>query len=325
MREVIDARLRDMVPIGEEQFGFMPSRSTTDAIFALRQMIEKHREGQENLHCVFIDLEKAYDRVPREELWACMREVKIPEAYVKVVQDMYDGCRTKVRSMCGETEEFAVTVGVHQGSALSPFLFLIILECLTKEIRREAPWDMLFADDVVINTGTRDEAEQRLETWRHALERRGMRVSRKKTEYLCTGGGEKQQGSVMIGNTTVNRVTDFKYLGSSVQEDGGAETEVTRRIQSGWNSWRKITGVVCDRKVPDKLKGKLHRLMVRPAMLYGLETVALTKAQEKKLEVAEMKMLRYEVGVARKDKTRNENIRKTLGIESKFSDKIKES
>ncbi|XP_063593044.1 uncharacterized protein LOC134770105 [Penaeus indicus] len=71
---VIDTRLRTMVHVGEEQFGFMPNRSTTDAIFILRQMIEKHRERQENLHCTFIDLEKAYDWVPREELWACMRE-----------------------------------------------------------------------------------------------------------------------------------------------------------------------------------------------------------------------------------------------------------
>ncbi|XP_047491860.1 uncharacterized protein LOC125041127 [Penaeus chinensis] len=64
--------------------------------------------------------------------------------------------------------------------------------------------------------------------------------------------------------------------------------------------------------------------MVRPAMLCGLETAVLTNGQEKKLEVAEMKM-RYEVGVARKDKVRDENIRERLGIEKKLTDKIKES
>jgi hypothetical protein len=96
---------------------------------------------------------------------------------------MYEGCTTEVKTTCGETEEFHVTVGLHQGSAISPFLFLIILECLTRDIRRSAPWDMLFADDVVIMTRTREEAEHRLEMWRHALERRGMRVSRKKTGY----------------------------------------------------------------------------------------------------------------------------------------------
>ncbi|XP_047482158.1 uncharacterized protein LOC125034449 [Penaeus chinensis] len=194
-------------------------------------LIEKLRDGQANLHCVFIDLEKSYDRVPREELWACMREAKITEGYVKTVQDLFKGCRTKVRTLCGETEEFEVTVGVHQGSALSPFLFLVILECLTKDIRREAPWDMLFADDVVIRTKTRQEAERKLESWRHALERRGLKVSRKKTEYLCTGGGEKEEGSIKIQAKVVNRVKYFKYLRATVQEGGGVECEVSRRFQ----------------------------------------------------------------------------------------------
>ena len=56
------------VTIAEQQFGFMPGRSTTDAIFCLRMLLEKWTEGQKAVHCAFIDLEKAYDRVPREEL-----------------------------------------------------------------------------------------------------------------------------------------------------------------------------------------------------------------------------------------------------------------
>ena len=71
---VQEGRLRNLVEISEEQFSFMKGKSTTDAIFSLRQLQEKFREGQEDLHSVFIDLEKVYDRVLREELYWCMRD-----------------------------------------------------------------------------------------------------------------------------------------------------------------------------------------------------------------------------------------------------------
>ena len=95
---IIDRRLREETTIGYEQFGFMSGRGTTDAIFAVRQLMEKHREKQKGLHMVFIDLEKAYDRVPRQEVWRCMREKGVPEKYVMIVQDMYEGVRTRVKS-----------------------------------------------------------------------------------------------------------------------------------------------------------------------------------------------------------------------------------
>ena len=86
---IIDRRLREETTIGDERFGVMPGRGTTGAIFAVRQLLEKHREKQIGLHMVFIDLEKAYDRVPRQEVWICTREKGVPEKYVMIVQDMY--------------------------------------------------------------------------------------------------------------------------------------------------------------------------------------------------------------------------------------------
>ncbi|KAK3554669.1 hypothetical protein QTP70_032672 [Hemibagrus guttatus] len=173
---VVEARLRKVVEICEQQYGFMPRKSTTDAIFALRILMEKYRDGQRELHCVFVDLEKAYDRVPREELWYCMRKSGVAEKYVRVVQDMYERSRTVVRCAVGQTEEFNVEVGLHQGSALSPFLFAIVMDQLSEEVRQESPWTMMFANDIVICSESREQVEVNLERWRFALERRGMKL-----------------------------------------------------------------------------------------------------------------------------------------------------
>ena len=185
---VIEARKRKEVTIAEQQFGFMPGRSTTDAIFCLRMLLEKWNEGQKAMHCAFIDLEKAYDRVPREELWKCLRLAETSECYTRIIKNMYDEATTTVRSAAGLTEEFKVDVGLHQGSALSPFLFAIIMDKLTKDIRKDATWDMLFADDIVLTRQNSRELEDDLEIWRNVPERKGLKMSWSKTEYLKVGG-----------------------------------------------------------------------------------------------------------------------------------------
>ena len=100
---IIERRLRRDLTFSKQQYGFMPGKSTIDALFALRVLMEKYREGQKELHCVFVDLEKAYDKVPREEMWYCMIKSGLAEKYVRIVQDMYDGSTTAVSCAVGVT------------------------------------------------------------------------------------------------------------------------------------------------------------------------------------------------------------------------------
>ena len=322
---IVEKRLRSDLKFSNQQYGFMPGKSTTDALFALRVLMEKYREGQKELHCVFVDLEKAYDKVPREEVWYCMRKSGLAEKYVRIVQDMYDGSTTAVRCAVGVTEGFEVKVGLHQGSALSPCLFAMMMDRMTDEIREEAPWTMMFADDIVICSESKEQVEEKLESWIYALERRGMKVNRRKTEYMCVNERQdNSSGTVKMQGEEVAKVEDFKYLGSTVQSNGECGREVKKRVQAGWNGWRRMSGVICDRRVPARLKGKVYKVAVRPAMLYGLETVALTKRQEAEMEVAELKMLRFSLGVTRMDNIRNEYIRGTAQV-GKFGEKTREA
>lgn len=101
----------------------------------------------------------------------------------------------------------------------------------------------------------------------------------------------------------------YKYLGSMIQENGEIDEDVTHRIGVGWMKWRLASTILCDKKVPPKLKGKFYRVVVRPALLYGAECWPVKKAHIRKIKVAEMRVLRWMCGCTRKGRIRNEVIR----------------
>ena len=188
--KIIDGQIRGETSIEAKQFGFMLGRRKMDAVFSLRVIMEKYREGQKGLHMVFIDLEKAYDWVPRQEVWRCMREKGVPEKYVKIIQDMYNRVKTHVWCSVGEMEKFPVKVGLHQGSALSPYLFNLIMDVISAEVRDEVPLSMLLANDIVLSSSQHENVEKKLEEWRKVMEERGLKISRRKTEHLQYNKGD---------------------------------------------------------------------------------------------------------------------------------------
>ena len=143
------------------------------------------------------------------------------------------------------------------------------------------------------------------------------RISRTETEYMrCTHHDQDREQRVEVRlDGEVNKSVDgFKYLGSTITVDGSEEREVARRIQAGWKNWREVSGVLCDRRMPVKLKGKVYKTVVRPPMMYGIEDTSIKKGNEKKMNVAEMKVLRWMSGVTRIDRIPNTRIKGTVKV-----------
>ena len=158
----MEVLIRDKVDIDAMQFGFRPGRGTTDAIFILRQLQEKYLAKHKVIYFAFVDLEKAFDRVPRKVIWWALRTVGVDEWIVRVIQSMYDGPTSKIRVNDSYSDNINVKVGVHQGSVLSPLLFIIVLEALSKEFRTGCPWELFYADDLVISAETPELLREKL-------------------------------------------------------------------------------------------------------------------------------------------------------------------
>ncbi len=156
MERVVDKLIRERVPIDDMQFGFVQGRGTIDAIFLVRQLQEKYLGKNKKLYFAFRDLKKAFDRVPRGVIWWAMRRLGVEEWLVSVVMSMYVNTRSRVRVNCSFSTDFVVKVGVHQGSVLSPLLFIMVFEALSSEFRTGCPWELLYADDLVLIAESRE-------------------------------------------------------------------------------------------------------------------------------------------------------------------------
>ncbi|KAF3619609.1 putative thioredoxin Y1, chloroplastic-like [Capsicum annuum] len=263
----------------------------------------------------------------QSELWlkyrfscCCKRCRAMPMTHIDHCLQMrgdYKWCSKETKVL--KPEHFTVLTGLHQGSTLSPFLFALVMDVLTRRIQGEVPWCMLFADDVVLIDETRGGVNDKLEVWRQTLESKGFRVSRSKTEYVeCKFNDVRRENEVVVKLEAqeVCKRDKFKYLGSVIQSNGEIDEDVSHRIGAGWMKWKLAAGVLCDKKVPPKLKGKFYRVVVRPALLYGAECWPVKSSHIQKMKVAEMRMLRWMCGLTRGDRIQNETIREKVGVTS---------
>jgi Reverse transcriptase (RNA-dependent DNA polymerase) len=127
---------------------------------------------------------EAYDKITRNIMWWALKRKLVPTKYVTLIKDMYANVVTCVRACDSESDTFPIKIRLHQGSVLSPYIFTLVMDEITKDIQGDIPWCMLFADDMVLIDESRIGVNQKVELWRQTLESKGFRLSRTKTEYM---------------------------------------------------------------------------------------------------------------------------------------------
>ena len=322
--KVLESRLKADVEqdLREEQYGFRRGRSTIDLIFAVRQIMESRWEAGEAMHMAFLDLEKAYDRLPRERVWKALEDKQVSKGLVDRIKSTYRQSLGCVQTRGGRTNWFEMKNGLRQGSVLSPLLFIIVMDELIKVVepigQRADTRTFVYADDVMVWGENEREVQEKIDKWSQITEEFGLRISKEKSESLIMERKpipSHQRIKIMLRGEDLEVKEQFKYLGSLLSSDAKIDDEIRKRVNSAMSFYQLVRKLLWDEGFPKRCKVLMYKSYFVPILTYGAVTWTLGGLQEQRIEAAEMKFLRSIAGVTKMDKIRSKEIRKRLGVE----------
>ena len=217
---VLERKCRTIVEpkIQDTQCGFRPGRGTTDQLFTLRQVFEKAWEFAKPVYTAFIDSEKTYDRVPRDLLWNVLKEYGISGRLLVGIRSLYNDCKSHVRINGSKSNSFRVRVGLRQECVLSPLVFIIFMDRISRRsttpdcvtVRNARVESLLFADDIARLAFSGTGLQRTLDRFATECTMADMQISTKKTEVMVLSR-QREQCVVNVNGTPLNQVEKFKY------------------------------------------------------------------------------------------------------------------
>ncbi|KAI5640813.1 reverse transcriptase (RNA-dependent DNA polymerase) domain-containing protein [Phthorimaea operculella] len=268
--------------VWDAQAGFRKGMGCTDQVFSLRCIAEKFLAKNQKVYCAFVDLEKAYDRVVRNELWSALSMHGVSSSLIRALKSLYKDSSACVRINGAYTELFNIEKGVRQGCVASPWLFNLFMDsCLTDLKESVCGLRMndllvkclLYADDQVILASSAEELQEMVNIMNEALKKKGMKVNVSKTKTMVL---EKEDSTtecnIMIEEERVEQVKEFVYLGSKFTSDGKCESDIERRVNAGNMVNGALHAFMNSQKVSNKARLAVHRGVLVPTLMYGSES-----------------------------------------------------
>ena len=321
---VLNERVKEVTgdKVMDEQGGFRSGRGCCDQIFAVKQMVKKTIEKDRKMYMAFVDLEKAYDNVSREKLWKVLDEYGVKGKLLGAIQALYVDGKARVKVGGVESELFGVHRGVRQGCTLSPWLFNVFIDRVTREAKRQFRSEvklstgdvgvLLFADDMVVMAESAEGLQSNLQVLSDILSRWELKVNWRKTKMMRVAK-KREECEVKIGEEKIEQVDVMKYLGVMISSDGSMDKEVEARIGIATRVIGGMNEMVLKRKeLSRSTKLKVVNATAMPTLMYGCETWSLSKRQQSKMQATQMNVLRRIEGVSRLDRVRNEDVREKL-------------
>ena len=250
---------RKILPeISEAQYGFMKDRGTRNAIFNIRMLSKRSIEHQQDIYLIFIDYKKAFDKVRNGQLFTLLQAIQVDDKVLRILCCVYVHQRTVKRLPNGVTNWVKIERGVRQGCIASPDLFNLYGESILRPLDKVPVGvsingviinNIRYADNIVFIASTEEGLQQLLDENNSNSVPKGLSINCKKKKSMVISKSETPPTCTLkLGNTTIEQVDTFNYLGSVVTSDGRCKKEMRRRISLAKEAFKKMKPLLCDRK-----------------------------------------------------------------------------
>ena len=261
---------------------------------------------------------------------------------LKAVQSFYSESRACVKGESGVSEWFDVRVGLRQGCVMSPWLFNMYMDGVVREVNARVQergvemigqegnvWEvnqLLYADDTVLIGDSKESLQRLLNEFNNVCERRKLKVNVGKSKVMVCGKVERRERlNLRLNEEILEEVDSFRYLGSIVSKNGGVSEDVISRVNEGAKVSGAMNRIWRVRSLGVNVKRMMYESIVVPTVLYGAETWGLNVREKRRLNVMEMKCLRSICGVTIRDRIRNEEIRRRVGVQNDLAGRVERS